>query len=97
MFERYLREFRYLPNNAEYRSVLLAALMNDPFHWHLLIAHAYILATSFHVDCGEPGDLAFYANISNANADWSSLRTLTVNPPYGHMSAGGARARSRGA
>lgn len=97
MFERYLREFRYLPNNAEYRSVLLAALMNDPFRWHLLIAHAYILATSFHVDCGEPGDLAFYANISNANADWSSLRTLTVNPPYGHMSAGGARARSRGA
>lgn len=91
MFERYLREFRYLPNNPEYRVALLRALVSDPFLWHILIAHAYILATSFHVDCGEPGDLAFYPNISNAGADWSSLRTLTINPPYGHVGSWRAR------
>jgi hypothetical protein len=82
IFNRYMREFRYFPNNLDYRIALISALGSDPFYWHLLIAHAWILATSFHIDCGEPGQIAFYANISNANADWTSRESLTVNPPY---------------
>lgn len=82
IFERYMRDFRYFPNSTHYRVALLPGLMNDGFFWHLLIAHAWILATSFHVDCGEPGQIRFYTNISNPNADWNSLASLMVNPPY---------------
>ncbi len=82
IFARYIGEFRYFANDLDYRRALLPRLIDQSFYWHLLIAHAWILATSFHVDCGETGQMKFYANISNANADWSSLDSLRVNIPY---------------
>jgi hypothetical protein len=82
VFERYMRDFRYFPNDFDYRMALLPTLAGDAFFWHLVVAHAWILATSFHVDCGLPGDLLLYTNISNSKADWSSLGSLAVNSPY---------------
>ncbi|HEY1708621.1 MAG TPA: hypothetical protein VGG10_10190 [Rhizomicrobium sp.] len=85
IFERYIREFRYFPNDMNYRLAMIAGLSSDPFFWHLLVVHAWILATSFHVDSGEPGQIRLYANLSNTNADWSQLDSLTVNPPYNNV------------
>ncbi|HVV26648.1 MAG TPA: hypothetical protein VHC40_01660 [Rhizomicrobium sp.] len=82
IFARYLREFRLFPNDLEVRRRVLPSLLEDPFFWHLIVAHAWIMATCFHVDCGAPRQLEFYANTFNADADWSRLETLRVNPPY---------------
>ena len=56
--------------------------MDDGFFWHLLIAHAWILYSQFHVDAGEPGKLLFYPNTVNRNADWSRPESLNVANPY---------------
>jgi hypothetical protein len=61
---------------------LLPAMLTDAFFLHLLVAHAWILATSFHIDCGAQGQLALYTNTYNATADWSRLDDLKANPPY---------------
>jgi hypothetical protein len=82
IFNAYIRAFRQLPNDLDYRRALLPVMTQDSFFWHLLLAHAWILATSFHVDCGRQGELALYTNTSNARADWSSLKNLQINPPY---------------
>lgn len=82
MFERYIREFHYFPNNLEFRKHLLPAMIEDPFFWHLILANAWILATSFHVDCGQPGQLSLYTNISNQQADWTKVDSLQNNSPY---------------
>ena len=82
MFERYLRDFHCYPNNTEFRIATLRAVQEDAFFYHLLIAHAWILATSFHVDCGTISQLGLYSNIGNAKADWSRIETLLPNAPY---------------
>jgi hypothetical protein len=82
IFRRYLRDFHCFPNDTDFRVAMLRAVNEDPFFWHLLIAHAWILATSFHVDCGAPGQLGLYTNIYNQQADWTKIETLKVNPPY---------------
>lgn len=87
MFNAYLRAFPMLPNDMDYRRALLPVLTNDPFFWHLLVTHAWVLANNFHVDSGTQGQLALYANTSNSKADWSSLANLEVNPPYDKVQA----------
>lgn len=82
LFRRYLNDFRCFPNNLPFRIDMLKTAQEDAFFWHLLVAHAWILATSFHVDCGVPGQLGLYTNIYNQKADWSKFDTLRVNPPY---------------
>lgn len=82
LFTRYLQTYHYFLNDTGYRTKLLAALMRQPFYWHLVIANAWILATSFHIDCGPQGALALYGNNYNAAADWSDLKNLRINNPY---------------
>jgi hypothetical protein len=82
IFRRYLGDFHCFPNNLSFRIDMLRAAQEDAFFWHLLVAHAWILATSFHVDCGVSGQLGLYTNIYNQKADWSKIDTLRVNPPY---------------
>lgn len=82
LFRRYLGDFRCFPNNLSFRIDMIRTVQEDAFFWHLLVAHAWILATSFHVDCGVPGQLGLYTNIYNQKADWSKIDTLRVNPPY---------------
>jgi hypothetical protein len=87
MFARYLREYKYFTNDMGYRRVLIPALMKEPYFWTLVLIHAWILANSFHVDAGEPGQLRFYANLFNESSNWSSLASLRINPPFDNVDA----------
>jgi len=80
IFRRYVAEYAGFANDLAYRKQLVGMLLDDGFFWHLLVAHAWILWTSFHVDCGEAGDLAFHPN--TVNTDWSSFDKLKLAPPY---------------
>lgn len=82
IFRRYLEDFHCFPNNTNFRMDMLRTVNEQAFFWHLLVVHAWILATNFHVDCGAKGQLGLYTNISNQQADWSNFATLQVNPPY---------------
>ncbi len=80
IFRRYVEEYAGFVNDLDYRRQLVSVLFADGFFWHLIAAHAWILWTSFHVDCGEAGDLAFYPN--TVNTDWSSFDRLKLALPY---------------
>ncbi len=82
IFDNYVKNFRYFVHDMDYRLVMMPAAVKETFFWRLIVANAWILATNFHVDCGEPGQLAFYPNSKNRDADWSSLRSLKVHQPY---------------
>jgi hypothetical protein len=85
LFGGYLRNYRYFVNDLDYRVRFTPFCLNNGFFWHLLIAHAWILHSQFHVDAGEPGDIIFYANNVNKTADWSKLETLRTAIPYNQI------------
>jgi hypothetical protein len=85
LFEGYLKNYRYFGSGIEYRRKLVPHLLKDGFFWHVLVAHAWILHSHFHVDAGRPGDLRFYSNTVNREADWSKLKTLRLANPYDHI------------
>jgi len=67
IFEPLLRHYRLFPMDDEpYRAKLVPLALADLYFWHLVMAQAYILATSFHVDCGQQGQLRF---IRSADAE----------------------------
>ena len=82
LFENYLKLFHLFPMDVEHRKEIVPYLVENGFGWHLLIANAWILHSQFHVDIGAPGDLSFYANAVNRDADWSRPETLKVTFPY---------------
>lgn len=82
IFQNYIRHYDLLINDLEYRKGLVGKGLTDHFFWHLVIANAWILYSQFHIDCGTPGELMFYPNNANKEADWSDLTTLRVTPPY---------------
>ncbi len=82
IFSRYLAEYSVFQNDPDYRVALARLLMDDPFYWHLITAHAWVLHSAFHIDCGTQNDLMFYPNVRNAGADWSSIRSLRIGNPY---------------
>ncbi len=57
IFKRYLREFHLFRMEHSYRKKLAPLSVADPFFWHMAVANAWILANSFHVDCGRQGQL----------------------------------------
>jgi len=59
IFTNYLRNFRVYVQDMNYRRRQIASIFQDLFFWHLVIANAWILADSFHVDCGYPGQIVF--------------------------------------
>lgn len=59
IFAHYLQNFRVYVQDMDYRRRQIASIYQDPFFWHLVIANAWILADSFHVDCGYPGQIVF--------------------------------------
>jgi hypothetical protein len=85
MFARYIEEYGAFLNDLDYRGKLVPMLLSDGFFWHLLVAHAWILHASFHVDSGRAGDLAFYPNTINANADWCDLGKIKIAPPFDNV------------
>ncbi len=82
LFRRYLKEYRYFASDVEYRRKFVEHIVKDGFFWHVLVAHAWILHSQFHVDAGEHGDLRFYSNNANPGSDWSRPDTLKLANPY---------------
>ena len=82
LFDGYLRNYDCFVNDLSYRMKLVPEILNDGFFWHVLVAHAWILYSQFHVDSGASNDLRFYANNVNQNADWSRPETLKLANPY---------------
>ncbi|HEY1613120.1 MAG TPA: hypothetical protein VGF97_05415 [Rhizomicrobium sp.] len=82
LFSRYLGEYRAFLSDHDYRRQLIPHLLDDGFFWFLLVAHAWILYSQFHVDAGEAKTLRFYSNTANANADWTRTELLKLANPY---------------
>lgn len=57
IFQRYIRDFHLFRIAPEYRLKLSPLMAGDPFFWHMVVANAWILNNSYHVDCGRLGDL----------------------------------------
>ena len=87
LFEGYLRHYDCFVNDLWYRMKLVPEILEDGFFWHVLIAHAWILYSQFHVDSGEPNDVRFYANNVNQDADWSKPETLKLANPYDDLAS----------
>lgn len=83
IFKRYVENYGAFVNDIEYRKKLVPLLLQDGFFWHLIVAHSWILHTSFHIDCGEPGDLRFFPN--TVNTEWDDVEKLKLTPPYDHI------------
>lgn len=82
VFERFLRDFHCYPKVFDFRMDMVKTVQEEPFFWYLLVTHAWILATSFHVDCGTEGQMGLYTNLYNQQTDWSKFQTLLPSPPY---------------
>ncbi len=83
IFKRYVENYGAFLSDLIYRNALVSMLAADGFYWHILVAHAWIMHTSFHIDCGTPGDLRFFPN--TVNADWSDIENLKLTPPYDNI------------
>jgi hypothetical protein len=92
IFKRYVASYGAFLSDLAYRNGLVSILLSDGFFWHLIVAHAWILHTSFHIDCGAPGDLRFFPN--TVNTDWNDIDRLKLTPPYDNidMWRGGTKA-----
>lgn len=82
MIDAYLKHYRYLTNYPQYRLEMIAHVMNGPYFLFLVIAHAWILHSQFHVDCGAQGTLRFYPNLRNIKTDWSAPSQWILALPY---------------
>jgi len=85
IFRRYIENYGAFANDLDYRRKLVAMAMADSFFWHLIVAHAWILWTSFHIDCGTQGELSFFPNTANAGSDWRAFDQLKLAPPYDYI------------
>lgn len=85
LFSGYLKDYRYFASDIDYRRKLVPHVLNDGFFWHLLVAHAWILHSHFHVDAGRPNDLRFHSNTANRDADWSKPDLLRLANPYDNL------------
>ncbi len=83
LFANYLEKLsHYFANDWDYRTKVVPLLLADGFFWHLVVAHAWILHSQFHIDAGGQGDIQFYANNCNKHADWSDIASLKSANPY---------------
>lgn len=82
MIAAYLENFQYLTNYPQYRVEMLSHVIDGSYFLFLLIAHAWILHSHFHVDCGAQGVLQFYPNLRNMKTDWSDRSQWTLALPY---------------
>jgi len=85
LFNAYLKRYRLFRHEIDFRELLVRCGVDDGFFWHLIVAHAWILHSHFHVDIGAQGDLSFYATAVNLKADWSKFETLRSTNPYDNV------------
>ncbi len=82
MIGTYLENYKYFTNYPAYRLDMLAHVMNGAYFLFLVIAHAWILHSQFHVDIGTQGTLRFYPNLRNITTDWSDPSQWRLALPY---------------
>jgi hypothetical protein len=82
LFQDYLRHYRHFTSNMDYRIELMQRVQSEAFIFYLLIAHAWILYSQLHVDCGALGDILFYPNTRNRKTDWSDPKAWRQALPY---------------
>ncbi|HEY1837324.1 MAG TPA: hypothetical protein VGG36_06685 [Rhizomicrobium sp.] len=82
LFRGYLKNFQYLTNYPQYRMEMIGHALNGAFFLFPLIAHAWILHSQFHVDCGAQDTLRFYPNLQNMTTDWSDPMQWRLALPY---------------
>lgn len=82
LFRAALAHFRLFAMGTEYRKAFLQAALSDPFFWHLLLAQAWILATSFHIDCGRQGQLRFVQSSTARECLERSVHEIPDNVLY---------------
>lgn len=82
MIRTYLENYKYLTNYPPYRLEMLAHVMNGTYFVFLVVAHAWILYSQFHVDCGAQDTLRFYPNLRNIKTDWSDPKQWQLALPY---------------
>jgi hypothetical protein len=87
VFNRYLESFRYYVQQEKYRLQMLNATLPDPFFRHILIANAWILASSFHIDCGHYRQLLFFPNRFTGNSANQPPEHLPLYSPYATVEA----------
>lgn len=85
MIGAYLENYQYFTNYPPYRAEMLAHVMNGAYFLFLVIAHAWIMHSQFHVDCGAQGTLRFYPNLRNVNTDWSDSSQWRLALPYDNI------------
>jgi hypothetical protein len=73
IFRRYLRDFALFRTELHYREKMAPLSVQDPYYWHLVIAHAWILNSSFHLDCGHARDMKL--------VDSASAKKFIDRPP----------------
>ena len=82
LFKEYLRNFRHITSNMDYRIAMVGHALSGPYFLFPLIAHAWILYSQFHVDCGKPGDILFYPNTRNKETNWADPKAWRQALPY---------------
>ncbi|MDR3527152.1 MAG: hypothetical protein P4L57_07705 [Rhizomicrobium sp.] len=82
MIRAYLDNFKYLTNYPQYRLEMLAHVINGSYFLFLVIAHAWIMHSQFHVDCGTQDTLRFYPNLRNMTTDWEDPTQWRLALPY---------------
>jgi hypothetical protein len=86
IFQNYLKNYRVFIQENDYRRRQIAAVHQDPFFWHLVLANAWILAQNFHVDCGYPGQITFLPP-EGAGDEWAAkpFDQIPSRVPYPHV------------
>jgi hypothetical protein len=82
ILRRYLAELRYFVKDTDYRDATLGDMVADPYFWCLVVTNAWILATSFHVDCGTDGQMKSYPNRYLAMQGDTPLDRMEPAAPY---------------
>jgi hypothetical protein len=82
LFRGYLKNFKHVTNYPQYRQEMIGFAINGAYFLFMLIAHAWILHSQFHIDCGEQDTLRFYPNLRNMTTDWSKPEEWQLALPY---------------
>jgi hypothetical protein len=82
LFRSYLKNFKYLTNYPQYRLEMIGHAINSSYFLFPLIAHAWILHSQFHIDCGAQGTLRFYPNLRNMTTNWANPEEWNLALPY---------------
>jgi hypothetical protein len=82
ILQAYLDEFDVFVMDYDYRVQTMPSVSIDLYFWHLVVAHAWILANSFHVDCGHTGQMKFYPNSHYAKQTTRNLDQIETCSPY---------------